>query len=279
MCVGGGGLPRVRARTHTRRGCRSPNPVTRACSCPPGASAQSLRVIADAPGGVVGSTIVLCALPAAAPAAAAAVTICAGVTADNTGQVDAAAAINACVTEAGAGGRLALPAGTYLIASVAVDVGASGFTLTTEGFAAGAPGCGWPGAAPCATLRAAPGLASEFGVLSVHDANDVQIDAIVLDGNRGERLAPAPAGAACASPTGNRAIAYTSGVHNCALLVVDGGVGVEHTRAGVQASAAPSPAPSRCTPCAARASSSRAQTLRWTDPCFSLTGTTSGARL
>jgi hypothetical protein len=143
------------------------------------------------------------------------VTICPGVTADNTGQADASAALNACVAATGVGGTLALPPGTYLIASAAVDVALSGFTLTTAGVPAGAPGCGAPGATPCATLRAAPGLSSQYGVLSVHNAQGVRVDAVVLDGNRGERAAPEPAGAACASATGNRAVGYTSGVHAC----------------------------------------------------------------
>lgn len=204
-----------------------PNPVTGGCTCPQGAASQALRVIADTAGGVVGSAVVLCSRPdggaaAAAAAAPATVPLCAGVTADNTGLTDAAAAINACVSAAGVGGSLALPAGTYLIASGAVDVSSSGFTLTTAGVPPSAPACGSPGALPCATLRAAPGLASEYGVLSVHDAHGVRIDAVVLDGNRGERLAPAPAGAACAATAGNRAIAYTSGIHNCASTAVWG---------------------------------------------------------
>jgi hypothetical protein len=76
------------------------------------------------------------------------------------------------------------------------------------------PGCGRPGASPCATFRASAGLSSMYGVLSVHDTANVTVDHIVLDGNRWERLT-GPAGLACAAANGNRAIAYTSGIHNC----------------------------------------------------------------
>lgn len=140
----------------------------------------------------------------------------------STGQTDASASINACVAAAG-GSSLALPPGTYLIASAAIDISASGFTLSTAGVDASAPGCGRPGSSPCATLRASAGLASTYGVLSVHDASNVTVDHIVMDGNRWERLT-GPAGLACAAENGNRAIAYTAGIHNCDGCSLNGAV-------------------------------------------------------
>ena len=170
-------------------GCRFPNPSTGSCSCPGGSTQQKMRVLADNAGASFGSNIAICVdAPLPSPDM---VTICSGVTADkwvschtafdtgliqvyfftcpthplscSTGQTDAAGAINACV--AAAASSLALPAGTYLIASAAVDVAKSGFTLTTAGVDPASPGCGLPGASPCAILRAAPGLAALYGVL------------------------------------------------------------------------------------------------------------------
>ena len=57
----------------------------------------------------------------------------------------------------------------------------------------------------------------------MHDANNVVVDHIVLDGNRWERLT-GPAGAACAATNGNRAIAYTAGIHNCTGCALSGSV-------------------------------------------------------
>jgi len=110
------------------------------------------------------------------------VQLCAGVTADNTGAVDASRQFQQCVDGVTAGGTLAVPPGTYSIGQT-IKLNHA-LTLTTAS-AAGAAACLAPAAPPCATLRASAALSGELVSMA---GSGVIIDHLVVDGNRAARL-------------------------------------------------------------------------------------------
>lgn len=138
-----------------------------------------------------------------------AVEICAGRTADPTGQTDASSAINACIAAAPAGGLVALPPGTYRL-DAPVVIARSDVTLTTRGLA-GTPWCGE--ADPrCAKLRASAGFDADalLRIGSPTRADRVVVDHVILDGNGAARRSDAGAArAACAAGRGRTIMAYT----------------------------------------------------------------------
>lgn len=218
--------------------CATPNPSTGSCACPINALHQPHRVIVPYNGAIAGATLSFCydnGTPPAAPASIAPTLglaeICTGVNADNSGLVDASAAIQTCINATTDGGQLLLPPGTYLIAN-GLRVSRS-ITISTRfeppprkersaNVDQSRPGCGRPGASPCAVLRAARELNTPYGILLVTPAggkklHDVTLQHIVLDGNRGERLDNI-ASLSCGGvyqPSSGRQPGYTSGVHSC----------------------------------------------------------------
>lgn len=145
---------------------------------------------------------------------AATIQICSGQSADPTGQVAASAAIQACIDQAGPGGSLELPAGTYLMDSQLRVV--FPFTLRTQGLSASTRTC--TDGADCATLRAAPSFGERYGILFV-GANGAQVerfvlDHVTLDGNRAARLTGA-ARDACVSGGNNNSYGFNATVQNC----------------------------------------------------------------
>ena len=191
-------------------GCRVPHASTGNCSCPAATQpTQQLRVIVDgatvddAPV-VLGSMLTLCTTappPAPVPPP---VTICSGVTADPSGQTDAAAALQRCIDQGAP--DLELPPGTYAITTGQLNI-TRPLVLRTAGVAATAPGCGRPDGPRCAVLRASRALFSAYGVLEARNTTGVVLDHVVLDGNRGARDGT-PAAAACSSP--DRGPAYNA---------------------------------------------------------------------
>jgi hypothetical protein len=154
------------------------------------------------------------------PVAAAAVTLCAGHTADPSGQTDATAALQACITAAASGSTLALPAGIFRISGVVtID---EPLTLTTAG-ATGASCLDWS-TAPCAVLRAdATTLPSSGGTRGfvrlgtlATATSAVTLDHVVVDGNRAARLGSAAANA-CASGNNGEGINIGSNCASCAF--------------------------------------------------------------
>ncbi|WP_242593667.1 hypothetical protein [Corallococcus exiguus] len=126
--------------------------------------------------------------------AQAAVTICPGQVADNTGASDAAAAINACIISTPTNGTLSLPVGTYRL-DVPVVVARSNITIKTTGTTGSSGICEVNTA--CAVLKASDSFfnaktfpsVSEHNGMFVINGNDVTIDHLVFDGNRSGRLA------------------------------------------------------------------------------------------
>ncbi|GAB2851174.1 hypothetical protein GCM10027277_19320 [Pseudoduganella ginsengisoli] len=117
-----------------------------------------------------------------------AVEVCPGQQADATGAAPAAAAIQACINQAGAGGTLELPKGTYLLDQQLKIT--FPFTLRTQGLAGVHATCTLD--TECATLKAAPGFSAPHGLVSVgaddQHVNHVTLDHVTLDGNRAARL-------------------------------------------------------------------------------------------
>jgi hypothetical protein len=156
-------------------GCRAANPFTAGCSCPAGFLIQPLRVQVDSSAGYIGSTVFTCA------AGVAQREICSGVYADPTGATPAAAALNACL--AGGNKTVELPAGTYQV-DQPLSL-ASSTTLRTLGTFASSVSC-LQGQA-CAQLLASANFSGPNGFITADNVNAVQIDHIIVDGNRSAR--------------------------------------------------------------------------------------------
>lgn len=120
------------------------------------------------------------------------VELCAGVTADASGQRPATLAMEACVDRAREGGVLELPPGRYRM-DRQLWVGKP-LTIRTAG-TAGQGGSCLAGVA-CAVLQAAPDLYVENGFLAIA-GDGVHLEHLVLDGNRQARLG-SRAAAVCA---------------------------------------------------------------------------------
>lgn len=147
------------------------------------------------------------------------VQICSGQSADPTGQVPASSAIQACIDQAGAGGTLELPPGTYLMSSQLRIV--FPFTLRTRGLSASTRTC--TDGLDCATLKAAPAFAERYGLLFI-DGNEARVDHVVLDhltldGNRAARLGGA-ARDACVSGGNNNSYGFNATVQHCSSCKV-----------------------------------------------------------
>eukprot|EP00040_Diaphanoeca_grandis_P021686 m.115780 g.115780 ORF g.115780 m.115780 type:complete len:658 (-) comp28447_c0_seq2:326-2299(-) len=211
--------------------CVQPNPTTQQCACataPTGLQSvtQSFRVITYIGGtsAIVGSTLTLCGLVQGAAEPPSTVSICTGVTADNTGRTDASLSIQQClnsimaVASINAPQVLSIPPGTYLFAH-RIEINVSYITLNTIGVATHSPGCGLVGAAPCATFRAAVELTDRYGLVYVHDVSNITLDHIALDGNRGARVETGP-GLSCGGKwqgheDEGRDPGYNAAMHNC----------------------------------------------------------------
>jgi hypothetical protein len=157
------------------------------------------------------------------PAAASAVAICSGVTADPTGGADASAAIQSCISATPTGGTLALPAGIYRLSNVVTIDHA--MTLASAGATGNAASCLEYAAPPCAVLRAdatvTPSAAGtrgfvRLGTLATRIAN-VTLDHVVVDGNRAARLASAAA-AACAGGQNGDGINVGANCDSCSIV-------------------------------------------------------------
>lgn len=137
-------------------------------------------------------------------------TICPGVVADVGGVASATQAVATCIANTPSGGTLELPAGVYRIdgeLSITKPI-----TLRTQGTLAGDPGC-WDHESPaCVVLRAADQLNVPRGFFYVRAASGVNLDRIVLDGNRGARLTSAAA-ATCAG--GNNGAGFNAHSDTC----------------------------------------------------------------
>ncbi|MDB4933379.1 MAG: hypothetical protein JWP87_351 [Labilithrix sp.] len=154
--------------------------------------------------------------------AAAKVPLCAGMLADPTGGDDARAAMQACLDATPSGGTLALPPGIFRLSGV-VSI-TKPMTVTTAGATKSPASCLAYDAPSCAVLRAdantLPSAAGARGFVRMGLGNAavsaVTLDHVVVDGNRGARLA-SPAAAACAS--GNNGEGINIGA-NCTTCTV-----------------------------------------------------------
>jgi hypothetical protein len=157
------------------------------------------------------------------PAASPAVSLCPGITADPSGALDATAALQACFDATASGGTLALPPGIFKVGGVvAIN---KPMTVTTLG-AAGAPAsCLSFDAPPCAVLRAdvgtSPAAASTRGFVRLGalgtPVTGVTLEHLVIDGNRGARLASVAA-AACAAGQNGEGINVGANCASCTIL-------------------------------------------------------------
>ena len=138
-------------------------------------------------------------------------TICPNVTADIGGVTSATAAVKTCIASTPPGGTLDLPAGVYRIdGELSLD---QPITIRTQGTVPTNPGC-WDHESPaCVVLRASDQLNVPRGFIYVRAPSGVNLDRIVLDGNRGTRLASAAA-ATCAG--GNNGAGFNAHSDNCA---------------------------------------------------------------
>jgi PEP-CTERM motif len=177
----------------TGYGCRAPNPQTASCSCPSGFNAQPLRVIADSYKrghlDFVGSHFYSCVRPVGK------VQICRDydqyVFADPTGTEDASAELYRCISSTPTSGTLEIPAGTFRVdTQLVVD---RPMTVRTQGTQSSPPCLG---SIPCATLQASPTFFGNGGFLILgpldwtHVSN-VEIDHLVIEGNRSARIGSA----------------------------------------------------------------------------------------
>jgi hypothetical protein len=142
-------------------------------------------------------------------AAASPVAICTGVNADPTGAADATSALQTCITNTASGGTLSLPPGIYRVSGiVTID---KPMTLTSTGAAGAAVSCLDYATAPCAVLRAddttLPSGAGTRGFLRLGTlataTSNVTLDHVVVDGNRGARLASTAAKNCAAGQNGD----------------------------------------------------------------------------
>ncbi|MBK7857716.1 MAG: hypothetical protein IPJ65_03615 [Archangiaceae bacterium] len=138
------------------------------------------------------------------------VALCAGVTADIGGELDAAPALQRCVDATPSGGALEVPAGVYRMGS-ALELNHP-MTLRTAGTAAVSSNCFEPGGPACAIFRADANLSAARGFLRFGPTTDVTLDHVVLDGNRGARLGSAAA-ATCAG--GSNGAGFNAGSGGC----------------------------------------------------------------
>jgi hypothetical protein len=138
-------------------------------------------------------------------------TICPSVVADVGGVASATQAVATCIANTPSGGTLDLPAGVYRIDGELSITKA--ITIRTLGTATADPGC-WDHESPaCVVLRASDQLNAPRGFFYVRAASGVNLDRIVLDGNRNTRLASAAA-ATCAG--GNNGAGFNAHSDNCA---------------------------------------------------------------
>jgi hypothetical protein len=163
-------------------GCRSANPSTGGCSCPANFIGQPQRVLVDTPSGFIGSHLFTCVLPLGM------VQLCANQYADATGASSANAALQACIDATPAGGTLEIPAGSYRMDNQ-IQISRP-ITLRTQGTAGVAERC-LGGSLPCATLFAAPNFFVREGILAIRDTSAVNLDHVILDGNRSARIGSA----------------------------------------------------------------------------------------
>ncbi len=162
--------------------CLTSNPDTNACSCPAGSRTQLTRSVVQTSGGLGGTTVFTC-LP---PSVMTQICVVGGqaVVADITGAVSASAAIQSCIDNTAAGGTLDLAPGNYLI-TTQIKIKKS-IKLHTQGTYGSSAKC--LSSIACATLVAAKDFGEKQGILEFGFDNlavkDVEIDHIVLDGNR-----------------------------------------------------------------------------------------------
>jgi hypothetical protein len=138
-------------------------------------------------------------------------TICANVMADIGGVASATQALVTCIAATAPGGTLDLPAGVYRIdGELSLP---NPITIRTAGTTMADPSC-WDHESPaCVVLRASDNLSVPRGFIYVRAASGVNLDRIVLDGNRGARTASAAA-ATCAS--GSNGAGFNAHSDNCA---------------------------------------------------------------
>ncbi len=158
--------------------------------------------------------------------AGAAITICTGTKADASGGTDATAAINACIASTASGGTLALPPGIYRVSGVVVID--KPMTLATAGVVGAKPSCLDYDTAPCAVLRAdattLPSASATRGFVRLGSlgtaTSGITLEHVVVDGNRGARLATT---AATNCATGQNGDGINVGA-NCASCAIKGSV-------------------------------------------------------
>jgi hypothetical protein len=138
-------------------------------------------------------------------------TICPGVSADIGGGASASAALQTCVNQTSAGGVLEIPSGIYRLTSeLRVN---NAITLRTAGTTAASVSCWDRDSTACAVLRADDNLVAARGMFFVAANSGVNVDRIVIDGNRASRIASA-AGVTCASGNNNGA-GFNAHSDNC----------------------------------------------------------------
>ena len=137
-------------------------------------------------------------------------TLCPNVVADIGGVASATQALATCIANTPSGGVLELPAGVYRVdGELSID---QPITIRTLGTADPSPDC-WDHESPsCVVLRASEQLSVPRGFFYVRAATGVHLDRVVLDGNRGARLASAAA-ATCAG--GNNGAGFNAHSDNC----------------------------------------------------------------
>jgi hypothetical protein len=120
------------------------------------------------------------------------------------------ATLQACIDRAGAGERIEVAPGTWVLDRQLLI--RKTLTLATTGVAAPFATCrANPGA--CATFIASPDFSGDGGLLRIESADAVRLEHLVIDGNRAARLA-SPAAAACAA--GNNRAGYNASAEGCA---------------------------------------------------------------
>ncbi len=149
-------------------------------------------------------------------AAASTVTICPGVQADVGGVASASVEVQQCIDAAPSGGTLDLPAGIYRVTTELTI--AKPLTVRTAGTAADPAGCLEAGGPPCVVLRADDALSVPRGFVRLGATTGVVLDHLVLDGNRGRRLASSAAVSCAAGINGAGFNASTGGCTGCSFL-------------------------------------------------------------
>jgi hypothetical protein len=143
-------------------------------------------------------------------------TICPGVQADIGGGASASTQVQQCIDAAASGGTLELPAGIYRF-TTAVQV-SKPLTLRTAGTVAEPRGCLEPDGPACAVFRADDNLLVPRGFLRLVSTTAVVLDHLVLDGNRGLRLASTAASQCASGTNGSGFNAAAAGCTGCSFL-------------------------------------------------------------